>query len=72
MYKTINNKDKEYTTTGGASTIVHKSCNYSIYFVGKGHNLHVLDIKDHFIDQKGIGEGICKLLNQGKVVLDLK
>lgn len=72
MYKTINNKDKEYTTTGGMSTVLSKTCEYSIYFVGNGHILHVLDIKDHFVDPKNIGEGICHLLNNGKVVLNLK
>ncbi len=72
MYKTINNKDKEYTTTGGMSTSVSRPTEYSIYFVGGGHNLHVLDIKDHFINPKNIGEGICRELNKGNVVLDLK
>lgn len=72
MYKTINNKEKFYETTGGMSTVLSKTCEYSVYFVGNGHLLHVLDIKDHFINPKNIGEGICSLLNKGTVVLDLK
>lgn len=72
MYKVLDNKDKFYETTGGLSTVLSKTCEYSIYFVGNGHLLHVADIKDHFINPKAIGEGIVKLLNKGDIVLDLK
>ena len=72
MYKTIENKDKTYTTTGGLKTVLSKNCEYSIYWVKNGHVTLVADIRDHFLDPKGIGNGICRLLNEGKIVLDLK
>lgn len=71
MYKILDNKDKVYQSTGGMNMVVSKNCEYSIYWVKNGNVTLVLDIKDHFLNPKGIGEGICKLLNEGKVVLDL-
>lgn len=72
MYKCLNNKDKIYKSTGGLDMVVSKNCEYSVYWVKSGHITLVCDIKDHFQDPKNIGEGICKLLNQGNIVLNLK
>lgn len=70
-YKVVKNKPKVYKSTGGLNIKTYPQTKYSIYFVSNKHYLHVLDIKDHFKYPKGIGEGICRLLNQNKIILEL-
>lgn len=71
MYKCIKNQDKVYKSTGGQKVTVPRDTEYSIYWVKNSRKLHVLDVKDHFTDAKGVGEGICKMMNQDKIVLNL-
>lgn len=72
MYKCLNNKDQVYKSTGGMDMTVSSKTEYSVYWVKDGHKLHILDIRDYFQDPKGIGEGVCKSLNKGEVVLNLE
>lgn len=71
MYKVIENKVKYYKSTGGLDMKVYPSTKYSIYWIKGESELLVCDIKDHFENPKGIAGGICKSLNQGKVILPL-
>lgn len=68
-----NSENTQYLSTGGLKVYVPKNTEYSIYFVDTKQNkeLHVCDIKDHFINPKGIAEGIVELLNRGNIILDL-
>lgn len=72
MYKVFKNTNKVYTSINGTKLTVPRDSEYSVYWVKNGHKLLVLDIKDHFIDPKSIGNGIAAALNKGKIVLDLK
>ena len=42
-----------------------------VYIESKDVKIVVSTVKNYFTDTKGIAEGICKLLNEKKVVLDL-
>jgi hypothetical protein len=42
-----------------------------VYIESKDIKTVVSTVKNYFTDTKGIAEGICKLLNEKKVVLDL-
>ena len=42
-----------------------------VYIEGQDIKTVVSTIKNYFVDTKGIAEGICKLLNEKKVVLNL-
>lgn len=71
MYKVIRNKPVIHNIKSGADITVYPSTEYSIYWVKDEHKIHILDIKDHFQNPEGIGEGICKSLNKGDIILDL-
>lgn len=71
MYTVIENKSGDYTSTGGLTMKVYPSTQYSIYWIKDDSKLHVCDVKDHFQNSKGIAKGICKSLNNSKVILDL-
>lgn len=71
MYKCLKNEDKVYETKFGTA-VVPKSCDYSVYWVKAGNKLHVLDVKDHLANPKSVGEGVCRLLNKGDIVLELE
>ncbi len=73
MYKLVENKDREETTRTGKKVTISTDMNskYSINYVAKGHNIRVLDIKDYMKDPIGIGNGLVKLLNSGKIKIPL-
>ena len=60
---------KTYKSTGGLDMLVPAPSKYSI--IWDETDTTVFIIPDYFQNPKGIAEGACKLLNNGKIALPL-
>ena len=69
-YSLIELKDNEYRSTGGQRVTVTKLTQFAIY--NDKEEVVVAYIPDYFRDPKGIANGMIKLLNSKKILLNLE
>ncbi len=69
-YSLIELKDNEYKSTGGQTVKVPRFTQFAIY--NDEEKIVVAYIPDYFRDPEGIANGMIKLLNTKKILLNLQ